>query len=37
MERYLDRIMNLTIGKPNLEVFAATLESLAETDKNIMK
>jgi transketolase len=28
--------MNLTIGKPNLEVFAATLESLAETDRNIV-
>jgi transketolase len=28
--------MNLTIGKPNLEVFAATLESLAETNRNIV-
>jgi transketolase len=27
---------NLTIGKPNLEVFAATLESLAETNRNIV-
>jgi transketolase len=28
--------MNLTIGKANLEVFATTLESLAETDRNIV-
>jgi transketolase len=28
--------MNLTIGKANLEVFAATLESLAETNRNIV-
>jgi transketolase len=28
--------MNLTIGKANLEVFAETLESLAETDRNIV-
>jgi transketolase len=27
---------NLTIGKANLEVFAATLESLADTDRNIV-
>jgi hypothetical protein len=26
--------MNLTIGKANLEVFAATLELLAENDRN---
>jgi transketolase len=28
--------MNLTIGKANLEVFAATLELLAENDRNIV-